>query len=1021
LRPLKLTMQAFGPYAEREEIDFRCLGDRSFFLIHGPTGGGKTTILDAMCFALYGDTSGDVRRGKDMRSHHAAPETVTEVMFEFSLGETRYRIHRVPEQERPMKRGGGTTIQKPEATLWRLGSVGGRDEERTIETQWSRVTGTVGRILGFRSDQFRQVVVLPQGKFQDVLTASSKEREDILEILFRTDVYRKIEEALKAAARELTDKMEDLNKHRAFILGRAPAADAGELERRVSQLAAELAQAEEDLERLHADEARVQARLQAARQLHAAFAEHREAEQELARFMVADGEMAREKERLRLARRAAGLAGVAETLSERLAEVEEGRGNLEEASRRLEEAGERKSEAARALGREKRREAKRTAANKKLLRLESQAGQMEQLEDARTSMAETQDEMAGLRGRVREGTRSVDGITRRIESLEESSGQTREKAAQAPALLLRLDISRKHLEVRQKLETVRAQAREGRRVLKRLEKEAKEAQGRHDEARSLLTRMEERWRSGQAGVLAGRLRSGEPCPVCGSTEHPSPAVLPPDVPDHDGLREQRTVVEKAEKERDRTREALSARRLDVSRLEGEAMSLRQNLGEAGGLTLKSVRSETRKLEKGLEGAEAAQQALKEALADLDRLRQQKDEMARHLKAEEAALKQAENAFEGARAVAAERESKLPKALRTRARLEAALEQARLDLASLVDAFEKARQRESDARQQYAEAKVAAAGARKALRTATRNSLTARERFSKKLAAAGFTGPDAYEKARLEDTEIESLARAVDEHEAGLKAARLRLTRARQATRGKKIPDLAGLASKTEEAKHRCDKRIAEAAEIRKEHGRVAGLAGELKTIERDITALEKRYYVTGKIADVANGKNDRGITFQRFVLAALLDEVLMAATERLKVMSHGRYDLHRASERADRRLAGGLDLEVFDAFTGYARPVSTLSGGETFLSSLSLALGLADVVQAYAGGIHLETIFVDEGFGSLDPEALDLAIRALMDLQRGNRLVGIISHVPELKEWIDARLEVTGTPRGSKVRFVGLD
>jgi len=196
------------------------------------------------------------------------------------------------------------------------------------------------------------------------------------------------------------------------------------------------------------------------------------------------------------------------------------------------------------------------------------------------------------------------------------------------------------------------------------------------------------------------------------------------------------------------------------------------------------------------------------------------------------------------------------------------------------------------------------------------------------------------------------------------------------------------------------------------------LLDQLERTAKEISLLESRYAVVGRISEVANGRNAQGITFQRFVLVALLDDVLAAASHRLQVMSKGRFELIRARERLDQRTAGGLDLMVFDAYTGTSRPVNTLSGGESFIASLSLALGLSDVVQAYAGGIKLETIFVDEGFGSLDPESLDLAFRALIDLQKGGRLVGIISHVPELKERVDVRLEIAPSNRGSKVKFI---
>jgi DNA repair protein SbcC/Rad50 len=192
----------------------------------------------------------------------------------------------------------------------------------------------------------------------------------------------------------------------------------------------------------------------------------------------------------------------------------------------------------------------------------------------------------------------------------------------------------------------------------------------------------------------------------------------------------------------------------------------------------------------------------------------------------------------------------------------------------------------------------------------------------------------------------------------------------------------------------------------------------LRALDAELASLDGRYQLVGQIAEVAGGKNEYRMTFQRYVLGVFLDEVLYAATERLKIMSRGRFLLQRVRDAATGRSAGGLDLEVHDTWTSTTRAVGTLSGGESFLASLALALGLADVVQAYAGGIRLETIFIDEGFGSLDPEALDLAIRALQDLQKGGRLVGIISHVTELKELIGARLEVLPGRRGSTARFV---
>ena len=233
-----------------------------------------------------------------------------------------------------------------------------------------------------------------------------------------------------------------------------------------------------------------------------------------------------------------------------------------------------------------------------------------------------------------------------------------------------------------------------------------------------------------------------------------------------------------------------------------------------------------------------------------------------------------------------------------------------------------------------------------------------------------------------------------------------------------MPDLGGMEHHLHEVRTTLEQCSRERGVLAGQLDRAAEWLVAFQQTTREMAQQETRYAVVGRIAEVAEGQNAYRMTFQRFVLAALLDEVLIAASQRLRLMSRGRFDLQRAREHMDRRTAGGLDLVVYDAYTGTTRPVNTLSGGESFLASLSLALGLSDVVQAYAGGMTLQTLFVDEGFGSLDPEALDLAFRALVDLQGGGRLVGIISHVPELKERIEARLEVIPGRGGSTVRFL---
>jgi len=295
--------------------------------------------------------------------------------------------------------------------------------------------------------------------------------------------------------------------------------------------------------------------------------------------------------------------------------------------------------------------------------------------------------------------------------------------------------------------------------------------------------------------------------------------------------------------------------------------------------------------------------------------------------------------------------------------------------------------------------------------------TAAVAFEQQLRQVGFSGSDAYLEAKGLIDKLPTLEQEIQAYDAACFSAQERYRRAEELAQGIQMPDTAGLAAQAEQAQADYDAVVKAMNTMELTIKRQEDWLKRSKQLAAELKAAEERYAVVGRLAEVANGQNSLRLSFQRFVLTTLLDDVIVAANARLKIMSRGRYSLVRRVNPIHRGSAGGLDLEVEDAYTGYARSVTTLSGGETFLASLALALGLADVVQNYSGGIYLDTIFVDEGFGTLDPEALDLAMQALLDLQSNGRLVGIISHVPELKERIDVRLEVIPVEKGSTTRF----
>jgi DNA repair protein SbcC/Rad50 len=296
----------------------------------------------------------------------------------------------------------------------------------------------------------------------------------------------------------------------------------------------------------------------------------------------------------------------------------------------------------------------------------------------------------------------------------------------------------------------------------------------------------------------------------------------------------------------------------------------------------------------------------------------------------------------------------------------------------------------------------------------------RDKLLRRVGEAGFAGIEAFAAAFRPADAIEALAQEIKDYDQAVLLAEDRMNRSVVATAGLVEPDPSVAAEAVRQAETAAGDMIAAQARLQENIGKRRGWLAELNRIGGELAGREGEYAVLGRMSEVANGQNSERLSFHRFVLAALLQDVMLAANARLKTMSRGRYALRRMTDPLHRGAAGGLDIEIEDNYTGTARHVGTLSGGETFLASLALALGLADVVQSYSGGIHLETIFVDEGFGTLDPESLDMAVEALVELQHKGRLVGIISHVPELKERIEARLEIVPTERGSTTRWSAL-
>jgi len=869
VRPIKLELTAFGPFAHTQVLDFGELGDRRLFLVHGSTGAGKTTLLDAICFALYGDATGAERDGKGFRSQFAGPEQTTSVTLDFALGERVYRVMRQPEQERAKLRGEGTTTAAAAATLWDRTEVDdAEDEGRVLATRATQVTEEIADLLGFRSEQFRQVIVLPQGRFRDLLLARSREREDILRQLFDTAFYGRIEDELKQRSRDLRSEAERLRSQRGVLLAQEECADETELEGRLKRLEEEKAGAEGRLDKLQAESAAAAQALERAHAEHERFERLARAESTLAALVARKPGMEAERGRAGAARRAAGLADLA-------ARLEGLRADLVSASARLDE-----------LQRQ-------------------QAAAADQLAAVRGEL-HTQQAREPEREALHAGLADLDRVMPLVDELAALLRRQAESTAEERAARVQVDTAR------EAVTTSRADA-----VGLRQAREA-----------------------ASAALLAQDLRHGEPCPVCGSTEHPHPATGSREIP---------------------SPQAIAAADRSVS------------AAEAG---LETALQSQRDIEKTLSGLDAGVSALKQQLGGL-------------IEPSAAGLRDAQ-----------QRAGRM-----------------REDLSAARAALERAIEAESAGREQLVRLATACEVATAQRQVAGRTLDAAQAEWHERLGRAGFAGERAYLEARLPADRLEHLEAEITAYDRALAGAQTLAEEARASVEGFAPPDFAAVEAAAASAARVYRAAVDDRGRLATRVDALARLLARLREIGAIYADTEARFGVFGAIASVAGGENPQRVSLQRFVLASRLDDVLAAASRRFGRMSRGRYLLRRNTETTDRRAAGGLELEVEDAYTANSRPVATLSGGESFQAALALALGLSEVVQAYAGGIRLDTIFIDEGFGSLDPEALDLAIDTLLDLQQSGRLVGVISHVPELRERIDARLEVQSGPAGSRAMF----
>ncbi|WP_066905205.1 AAA family ATPase [Millisia brevis] len=1018
MRLHSLTITAFGPFAGTVSVDFDRLGSDGLFLLHGQTGAGKTSILDAIAFALYGAVPGARSDAKRLLSDHAPAGTAPKVTLEATLSGRRIRIVRSPEYVRPKRRGTGTTKANASATLTWL------DGRGTNLTRHDEIGDEINRLLGMSAAQFFQVVLLPQGEFAKFLRASTDDRSALLERLFDTERFRSIEEWLQDRRRRSEENLRDKAAHvdriserfaqaagvdtcddgdpvawaqTLVVQEKARARQAGQT---VARIRGQREAAAADLARLTGIE-RARERGSDARRVLAALAADAERHAARGRELAAAGRVGPiasliDAEESAAGRRLSSRAAV-ERARAGLAALPDGPALLDLLPT---DGGADRAGAAGGADRDGesdgRADAETDAGDRALRVLDEHAtgwatviGGLERmlpLHERRDRLAARRTDVVEETGRLERGRDRIAAkladVPDRIAGLDADIERTTPAARAAGPLRERLAAARTVAEAAAHLE--REQDRR-RGAVERFEV----ARAAHQDARELWLTLRERRLDGMAAELAAGLVDGAPCAVCGSVEHPQPAVRAA------------AAVGKAEEDDARRREQEAEGRAgEAQRLVAEIdRRLSELSGRSNGRSASDAGAEVARLDGELGEALDAERRLEAARKQRIGL----DDQRRRWEAELA---------EG------------------RELLSAALTRCEAIDASLLDIDEQLREAGGSdgsvaARIERYRRLVSAAGAlRDALdreRSARRRASQQRADLAAALRDAGFETVDAARAARRDPVAIARIAELLDDAERRRIGAIETLAQPDVVAAEAELPvDLTTARETDALLADALEREISKRETSERRRAEMEDLAAQLWSA-CDVLAPVRREHtrITGLAEVVAGrGANVRRMSLRSYVLAARLEEVAIAATERFRSMSAGRYGFVHTDGAGPRGTRGGLGLEISDSYTGVIRSAATLSGGESFCASLALALGLSDVVSAEAGGVTLDTMFIDEGFGSLDSEALDAVMGVLDELRAGGRVVGVVSHVDEMRYRIPSRLHVLRERSGSTLEQI---
>ncbi|GAA0480644.1 SMC family ATPase [Salinibacillus aidingensis] len=1032
MRAITLKMSAFGPYKDEQVIDFSQMGEEKLFLITGPTGAGKTTVFDAMCFALYGRASGDDRDHDTLRSHFAGVDQQTEVSFRFQLHQKEFEIVRTPKQLKRKARGEGFTEQPPQAEIYQI--IDG--EKHLLYGKVKEVNEAVEDMLQLDYEQFRKMVMIPQGEFRRLISENSKEREEILQKIFHTYFYEQMTKRLAEESKSIQQQLEQIENQEQQEISYINWPEEYNIDNPDSKQAKQnlliliektekvIHQQEKELKEKRQQQQNSQDKYYQAKELQTLFEEHDQRKEELNELKAKQEEIDNQKQKLKQAKAAASIKPYeqqAKVRQDELKKIEKDLSLKREEQHQIHKSYDRIEKDYKNT---KEEEPHREKLKESIRSMKEQLEKVKQATDLEKQKKELANAYHTEKPKLDQTDQRIEQLEKEIEKFDEDITQSQQLTEQFYEFNAKLKEFEQILKKADKLHQENEQLNKYRIQYRNVLKEYENDEHYVEQLRDELQQLEDAQRNEKAALLASDLTDGEACPVCGSVHHPQKAEFNHTSVTDEMINSKRKQLQQREQKykqiqkeyvdiksqgtsQNQTVEHLQQELEGLSGVNVDLKEIDQHIKEwkheKAGISTK--RNELDKQLKELKQKQEKRRLLKEELNKAKKDQQHKHETLQNLKEQGVKI---QSQLESVRAGLENPDDDYQVVQERLSKTENEYEKQMNKWNELQKDFEKVKEQK-----QTLDVKVESL--QNQLQTAQATYQEAEQSFLNELKEKDFVTVEHYEQAKMADADMEKAEEQIKAFEEKVSITKSRYDQLSIQLKEKERPDLETLENTLKQMNEEIDAKTKRIQEQQLQLDRHLSTSDRLHQLAEEKQELEETYFDIGELAKLSRGDNQLRLSFERYVLSSFLDEILFQANIRLDQMTDHRYQLRRSDRVAKRGAQSGLDIEVIDHYTGQNRSVKTLSGGEGFKAALSLALGMADVVQAHSGGVELDTLFIDEGFGTLDELSLEQALNCLSDLQKGNRMLGIISHVQKLKEEIRAKLHIEPSHSGSKV------